>query len=238
MTAPTVEDLELGPGRPFYLVRPARPTGPAIIYLHWFDESPNANRGQYLDEAHRMAEQGVVSALPQLAFPWESPPTDIDADLARIEEEGRMIDQVYQRLVDEPDVDPDRVALVGHDFGAMHGTSLFGRRDLACAVLVAATPRWSDWFLPFWPIESNRHEYMKALDPVDPITRVSQARCPVLFQFAKSDYYIAPMTGAEFFTATPEPRSVSSYEADHAMDLPEIVDDRVAFLAGHLRLGG
>jgi hypothetical protein len=31
---------------------------------------------------------------------------------------------------------------------------------------------------------------------------------------------------------------VSSYEADHAMDLPEIVDDRVAFLAGHLRLGG
>jgi hypothetical protein len=46
------------------------------------------------------------------------------------------------------------------------------------------------------------------------------------------------MTGAELFRATPEPRALESYDTDHAMDLPEIVEDRVVFLTEHLGLPG
>lgn len=220
-----------------YLVRPdAEVDGsPGILYLHWFDESPNANRTQFLEDAKTMAQRGVVSLLPQLHFPWSSPPKDIESDLRQIREEVARLREAMSVLV-VAGVDQRKIALVGHDFGAMHGIALFGEVELAGAVLIAATPRWSDWFLTFWPIESDRYDYMRALDEVDPITGVARADCPLLFQFGTSDFYIAPMTGLELVRAAPEPKQVLSYEADHAMELPEIRDDRAAFISDVLGL--
>ncbi|MBA3960271.1 MAG: hypothetical protein H0X60_07755 [Chloroflexi bacterium] len=45
---------------------------------------------------------------------------------------------------------------MGHDFGAMHAVLAAGaERDVGVVVFVAGTPRWADWFLPFWPIEEG-----------------------------------------------------------------------------------
>jgi hypothetical protein len=54
--------------------------------------------------------------------------------------------------------------------------ALFGQVDLACAVLIAPTPRWSDRFLRFWAITSDRYNYMRALSEVDPITTAKRRR--------------------------------------------------------------
>lgn len=226
-----VEDVTVDDGPEMYLVRPEPGVeGPAgILYLHWFDESPNANRTQFLEEAKTMAQMGVVSLLPQLVFPWSSPPRDIEADLRRIDDEAASL-RAATSVLSSAGVDLRRVALVGHDFGAMHGMSLFGEIRLAGAVLIAPTPRWSDWFLTFWPIESDRYDYMRALGAVDPITNVARADCPLLFQFGARDFYIAPMTGLELARAAPEPKQVLSYDSDHVMDLDEIQRDRLAFL--------
>lgn len=230
MSEPRVEDVHVA-GMETYLVRPAQPSGPGIVYLHWFDEAPNANRSQFLGEAELMADRGVVSLLPQLSFPWRTPPTDTESDLRRIREEtGRLVEAVSLLKVTSG-VDPGRIGIVGHDFGAMHGMTLFGEVDLAAAVLVAPTPRWSDWFLTFWPVTSDRYDYMRALSVVDPITCVDRARFPLLFQFGTKDFYIAAMTGLELARAAPEPKEVLSYETGHAMDLSEITDDRVDFLS-------
>lgn len=232
MTEPGVEDIRTGDGRLLYLVHPTTgAVGPAVLFLHWFDESPNANRTQFLDEARLLAEAGVVSLLPQLSFPWDSPPTDIDRDLARLRAELDHLKACHAMLTGVEGVDPARIAMVGHDFGAMHGTLLFGEVELGGAVLMAATPRWADWFLRFWPIDSDRFDYMRALAAVDPITGVARATCPLLFQFARNDFYIAAMTGSELFQAAPEPKQILSYDTDHAMDLEEVGRDRTAFLA-------
>jgi len=229
------DEIEIG-GVESFLVRPVDPTGGAALFLHWFDEAPNANRTQFLDEAESLAARGVTSILPQLTFPWQSSPTDIDTDLRRLEEEVERLERVWRLLANTDGVDPSRVVMVGHDFGAMHGMALFDRVDLAGAVSIAPTPRWSDWFLRFWEIESDRWDYMRALHRFDPIATVASARCPVLFQFGKQDFYIAPMTGLELYEAAPEPKELLSYEAGHSMDLEEIRLDRTAFIERLLAL--
>jgi dienelactone hydrolase len=224
-------------GRELYVVTPDGPrSGPGVLFLHWFDEAPNANRAQFVDEAKALATRGVVSVLPQLAFPWHSAPIDTESDLARIEDEIGFLHNAHRLLVDSEDVDSSRIAVVGHDFGAMYGSLLLEPVGARCAVLVAPTSRWSDWFLRFWPIASDRFDYMRALSQFDPIVAIPSAGCPLLFHFGSGDFYIAPMTGAEMFQAALEPKQILSYDTGHAMDLAQIESDRALFLIEHLGL--
>ena len=236
--AVAIDDIQSSDGHSYFLVRPSTPpTGPAVIFLHWFDEAPNANRSQFVDEAKQLAYNGVVSILPQLTFPWFDPPTDIDNDLGRIESEVSWLQRVHSVLLDVDGVDSSKVAVVGHDFGAMYGILLLKEIQACCAVLIAPTPRWADWFLRFWRISSDRFEYMRTLDQVDPIRAIGASGCPVLFQFGAKDFFIAPMTSSELFEAALEPKRILSYETGHEMAVEQIRSDRSDYLFKALNLG-
>lgn len=212
--------------------------GAAVMFLHWFDDrAADGNREEFIDEAVELAGRGVVSLLPQGVFPWKAPPTDAAADTRRIADQVVRQRRYLDLLTARPDVAPGRLALVGHDFGGMHAAILASvDRRAAAAVLIAAVPRWADWFLPFWPVAGDRYDYLRALAPYDPITHVaSAAPARLLFQFARSDYYIAAMTGGELMRAASEPKALKAYEADHAMRDPAARADRLAFLEEALR---
>ena len=218
-----------------YLVEPeAGGMGPAVLYLHWFDpEAPDGNRTQFLDEAVGLAACGVVSLLPQGAFPWDGDPTGAAADSARIRTHLARQRRGIDLLASRPGVDLTRIGVVAHDFGAMYGALLAAedRRPIAY-VLIAGTPRWGDWFLPFWEIDEDRSDYLTAMAPIDPITHVrSAAPAELLFQFARNDFYIARMTAREFAGAASEPSSLLFYDAEHDMRHPQARTDRVEFLA-------
>ncbi|HUF07015.1 MAG TPA: hypothetical protein VMP86_06465 [Candidatus Binatia bacterium] len=136
-------------------------------------------------------------------------------------------------LAERRDVDPDRIGLVGHDFGAMHGILVAAEDSrIAAAVHVAATPRWGDWFLPFWPVAGDRHDYLRALAQLDPVIRIGDlAPRPVCLQFARSDFYIAAMSGLELHRAAGDPKEMHAYDADHGMRDPQARADRAEFLA-------
>ncbi len=228
-------------GSQAWLIEPADGgRGAAILWLHWFDtEAPDGNRDQFLGEAEAMArDHGVVSILPQGRFPWAGAPTDAEADLARIRAEVAGHRQAIDLLAGRDDVEQGRIGLVGHDFGAMHGVNLAADDDrIAAAVLIAPTPRWGDWFLPFWPIVDDRWDYLRALAPVDPITRIGElAPRPVCLQFAKADFFIADMTGLELHGAAAEPKELHAYDADHGVRAPEARADRLDFLRRTLAL--
>ena len=238
-----VDDVRVGDGVPAFVVQPVGGgRGAAILFLHWFDtEAPDGDRTQFLSEAEDLArDHGVVSVLPQGRFPWSGDPTDAEADAGRIRAEVEGHRAALDELAGREDVDASRIALVGHDFGAMHGTLLAAEdARIAAAVLIAATPRWGDWFLPFWPIAGDRHDYLRALAPLDPITRVGEVSPrPVCFQFARSDFFIASMTGLEFHGAAGDPKELHAYEADHGMRVDEARVDRRAFLSAHIGLDG
>jgi pimeloyl-ACP methyl ester carboxylesterase len=240
-TEARVHDIRVGDDGEAYLVEPADGgRGAAILFLHWFDtEAPDGNRTQFLDEASDLARShGVVSILPQGRFPWASPPTDAESDAARIRAEVERHRAALDLLAARDDVEPGRIGLVGHDFGAMHGTVLAAEDDrISAAVLIAAVPRWGDWFLPFWPIAGDRHDYLRTLAPLDPITRVGElSPRPVCFQFARGDFFIASMTGLEFHRAAADPKELHAYEADHGVRVDEARRDRRAFLGAHVGL--
>lgn len=215
--------------------------GPAVLAWHWLDtEAPDGDRTQFVDEAVQLAAHGVTSLLPQGRFPWTIAPTTALADAAEIDAEVERLERGLDVLAGRPGVDPGRLALVGHDFGGMLATVAAARTDrLRALVVIAATPRWGDWFLPFWPIADDRIEYLRAMRALDPIERVADvAPTPVLFQFGRQDFFIAPMSGLEFRRAAADDAELLAYDDDHAMRRPEVRADRLAFLARHLGLGG
>ena len=227
-----------------YLVRPGgdlpRP-GPAILAWHWLDtEAPDGDRTQFLDEAANWAELGITSLLPQGRFPWREDPVGSSADRSEILDEVGRLRAGLDLLAARPEVDPARLAVVGHDFGGMLATvAAVDETRLRGLVVVAATPRWGDWFLPFWPIEEDRIDYLRALRDLDPIECIGRAGpAEVLFQFGQRDFYIAAMSGLEFRRAAPEGTEASSYDSGHDMRLPEIRADRLAFLRRVLGIDG
>jgi pimeloyl-ACP methyl ester carboxylesterase len=236
-----VHDIQLGDGVDAWLVEPVGGgRGAAVVFLHWFDtQAPDGNRDQFREEAEELArDHGVVSVLPQGRFPWSEPPTDAESDLVRIRREVAAHRRALDVLAEREDVVAGRIGLVGHDFGAMHGVNLAAEDDrIASVVLIAATPRWGDWFLPFWPIVGDRWDYLRALAPVDPISRIGEiAARPVCLQFARGDFFIADMTGLELHRAAGEPKEQHAYEADHGVRVPEARADRLAFLRRTLSL--
>lgn len=238
----TVDDIKLADDVDAYLVAPSDGgRGPAVVFLHWFDtEATDGNRTQFLDEAVALArDHGVVSVLPQGRFPWFADPTDSVTDIERIGEEVSAHRAALDLLAERPDIDPARIGLVGHDFGGMHGVLLAADdARIASVVLIAVTPRWGDWFLPFWRIGEDRHDYLRALAPFDPITRIGDiAPRPVSLQFARNDFFIAAMTGIELHRAAGETAEMHAYDADHAVRDAAARDDRRAFLDRTLGMG-
>jgi pimeloyl-ACP methyl ester carboxylesterase len=208
-----------------------------ILYLHWLGEH-HSDRTQFIAEARGYAEAGVRCVLPAGRLPWLPDPTDAETDIANLELEQRRLEAALDRLASGlPRGTP--LALAGHDFGAMHGLLLATRQlRFTAAVLIAATPRWGDWFLRFWKVEGERFDYLRRLAPYDPVTVAPGLRATTLWQFSARDYFIAPMSAVELARAAPftgEPR-IEWYQADHAMRSSRARAARRAFLARELRI--
>jgi pimeloyl-ACP methyl ester carboxylesterase len=209
-----------------------------ILFLHWLGEH-RSDRTQFLSEARDWARRGVRSVLPAGRLPWVPDPVDADTDVANIELEHGRLGTALDRLSDGLPK-RTRLGLVGHDFGAMHGMLLASHRPVFSAtVLIAATPRWGDWFLRFWKIEGDRFDYLRRLAPFDPLTAARDLRGPILWQFSDRDYFIPAMSAVELAraaTASGDPL-IEWYKADHAMRSAKARAARTTFLSRELRLG-
>ena len=219
-----------------YVVEPAAGRIRAgILFLHWLGEH-RSDRTQFLSEARGFARIGVRCVLPAGRLPWVPDPVDAKTDIANIELEQRRLGAALDRLADGlPKGTP--MALVGHDFGAMHGLLLASRRPaFAAAVLIAATPRWADWFLRFWKVRGDRFDYLRRLAPYDPVTAAGDLKAPALWQFSERDFFIAPMSALELARASSDAPAIEWYQADHAMRSAKARAARAMFLRRELRL--
>jgi hypothetical protein len=237
-----IRDVRVDGSIEAYLVEPmvvdARTSSPGLVFAHWFDtHAPNGNRTEFLDEAVAWIQaHGGSAVLPQLTFPWAGDPSGWVADRERIVADVALLRRSVDLVAGRPGVDPERIGVVGHDFGGMHAIILgtVDRRP-AAYVLIAAVPRWADWFLPFWDIPEDRIDYLRAMRPLDPIEHIGRVGpAKVLLQFGRRDFFIAPMTGLELKAASPDGTELKPYDAEHDMALDEIRADRTAFLEATL----
>ena len=227
-----------------FLVTPARHgTFAAALFLHWLDAAPNANRTEFLDEAVALAGsgRGLVSLLPQLDFPFAFGPIGDQRDRDSVVKQVVQLRRGLDLLQVRHDVDGRRIAVVGHDYGAMYGSlvAAVDRDRVRCAVVMAADATFGNWFSVFFLGLSGEADiaYRALLAPVDPVNYVGHApRGGILLQYATDDFFIPNDVAAQMAAAASEPKVVRSYESDHSLEVPAALADRDAFLTSTLHL--
>jgi len=205
----------------------------AILYVHWYEpESRDSNRSQFVEEAKEMARGGATCLLIETLW------SDADFFLKRTQaddfqnslEEIVNIRRAIDMLLAQPNIDLERVAYVGHDFGGMYGV-LAGSLDQRPShyVIMAATPRFPDWYLYLPKLEGEAREtFIREMAEIDPITHVANlAPAPIFFQFADNDPHVPKERADEFFAAAKDPKEMKWYEAGHGLNDSATVDRKV-----------
>lgn len=225
-----------------YLVVPDQ-AGPhsAAMFLHWLDTAADSNRGEFLAEAVALAsgKHPLVSLLPQLTFPFDYGPVgdvrDRDSVVKQVVQLRRGLDLLDARA----DVDRSRVAVVGHDYGAMFASllSAVDRSRVRSTVVMAADATMANWFVEFFldlPADQVA-AYTALLSTVDPVAFIGHAPEHVLLQYARDDFFI-PLSVADEMRDAAGPGAIfRTYAVDHSMDVPAALKDRDAFLRNTLR---
>ncbi len=235
---------------PAYLVVPEG-KGPfaAVLWGHWYwHNSDFFNRKEFLDEAVALAQGGVVSLLP----------TGPGARMGHVEDKDPLNDQrvtdLVQAIVDmrrgadlllaRKDVDPQRLAYVGHSYNASVGGILSGL-DKRFKVFVLMAGGLSDEA----DIKSEEfQQFRQKLGPekvdaftakyawTDPGKFVSHAApATVYLQFATQERFLTAERARQYAANVSEPKQFKLYDAPHALNA-EARRDRLAFLFAQLKL--
>jgi dienelactone hydrolase len=225
------------------MVRPAESGSlAAILYVHWYEpESIHSHRSQFEEEAKEMARSGA--ACLSIETLW----SDRDFFLKRTQEDDlqNSVEEVVnvRRAMDwlwtQSNIDRKRFAYVGHDFGGMYGV-LAGSLDQRPTqyVIMASTPRFSDWYLYLPRLEGDAREaFIRQMSEIDPITHVANlSPADLFFQFATDNFHVPEERAEEFFAAAQDPKEMKWYDAKHGLN-EEATQERKAWLRQKLGLG-
>jgi dienelactone hydrolase len=223
-----------------YLVAPARSGRFAgVVFGHW----ALGTRTEFLPEAMLYARAGVVSLLVDdlgvRPAPWRRSAPGSEPEAVRNNFIQSVVD--LRRGIDllraRSDVDPDRIAYVGHSSGAHWGAILSAvDRRLKTVVLMAGVPAEAtillesddpDYvdFRKTTPKE-QLDNYFRIITPLDAINYVPHAApTPLLFQFARFEQYFNEAAMRRYAEAASEPKLVLWYDTGHALnDIRPLID--------------
>lgn len=212
-----------------------------ILFIHWYEPgSPSSNRSQFVEEAIELAKAGAICLTVETL--WSDPDfflkrtqtDDMQTSMEEVVNERRFMDF----LASQPNADLTRFALVGHDFGGMYGV-LAGSLDQRPThyVIMAATPRFPDWYLYSPKLEgAAREAFLSEMKPIDPITHIPNlAPAPVFFQFGNDDFHVPLERADEFFNAAKDPKEKKIYQSGHGLN-DETTQDRKSWIKRQLRI--
>ncbi len=222
-----------------YLVKPAG-NGPfaGVLFLHGLG-SGWGNRKEFLDEAVSLASQGVVSLLPTGLFPWVVSFTgNAEVDQMNVIKQVIELRRSVDFLLTQPGVDPQRIAFVGHDYGAMHGAVLAGvEKRIKAYVLMAGDSNYSDWDFQYFAKPDDEQAYRKLMSAVDPVAYLPHASPAAIFlQFGGLNGYVTQDAANQLAHAAVQPKKVSWYaDAGHTLNA-QARGDRLDWLTTELNL--
>jgi hypothetical protein len=140
-------------------------------------------------------------------------------------------------LLAQSDVDPTRIAYVGHDFGAMYGCILLAVDHRAeYGVLMTPTSQLSAWNLLINPLSgAERDAYIRRMAVFDPGANLPHTQLKGLYlQFAQQDIYVSQTDAQTVSAAAPAPKEIHVYATDHALAVPQATQDRLKWLEQEL----
>jgi cephalosporin-C deacetylase-like acetyl esterase len=220
-----------------YLLSPANAAGrfAGIVY----SPGNGLSRGVWLTEASDLVKRGAVALITQIPLIANGDPrADSAAVIDGVIAQRRGLDLLAGR----PEVDPSRLAFVGHSWAGIHSAILAGIEPrLAAVVMVAIGARFSrSWATALVGNagEGQVKAYLDALSRFDGARYVAVAgRRALLMQFGKRDQLIPPEQADELTSAAAGTKQRKDYDAAHDLiSVPEATTDRLTFLRPVLRL--
>jgi dienelactone hydrolase len=220
---------------------------PAVIYAHWcMPGSEKKNRTEFLDEAVALAQAGVVSLLPdhvmvQPGFVEDETPLN-ESQIAVMVQQVVNLQRGADLLLARPDIDPQRLAYVGHSCDAGAGGILSGVDKRFKAFVLMAGDLSEEVDKKSKPFQEFRQKigperldaFMKEHAWLDAGKYVSHASPATVFlQFASDEPFVNEEMEKGYFEVVSEPKKFKIYNAPHALS-PEATRDRIAFLAEQL----
>ncbi|HKD59101.1 MAG TPA: hypothetical protein VKB47_01510 [Terracidiphilus sp.] len=231
-----------------YLVVPSgKGPFPAVIYGHWcMPGSEKKNRTEFLDEALVLARSGVISLLPdhvsvRPGFVEDQSPLNA-AQVAVEVQQDINLRRGADLLLSRKDVDPKRLAYVGHSCDAGSGGFLSGiDKRFKAFVLMAGSlsdevnakqKMFQDYRQKVGPEKFDA--FVTKYSWTDQGKYVSHAAPASMFlQYATDEPFITVAMANEYFALVSEPKQLKIYQAPHALNA-EATRDRIAFLAEQL----
>ena len=231
-----------------YLIVPPGPGPfPTVIYGHWcMPGSDKKNRTEFLDEALVLAHSGVIALLPDHVtvhpgFVQDNTPLNeqqIDVEVQQDVNLRRGADL----LVARKDVDPKRLAYVGHSCDASAGAFLSGidKRFKAFAIMGGdlsfevdkKTKSFQDYRQKVGPEKFDA--FADKYSWQDEGKYVSHAAPAAMFlQYATDEPFINGEVAKQYLEIVSEPKKLKIYDAPHALNA-EATRDRIAFLSEQL----
>jgi len=235
------------------LVTPSRKGNfPAIIFIPDY-----GRRDEFLPEALLLARARRPAISLLIDAPQERPvgwrrnfsalsdnDNDRDIHIQAVIDIRRGIDM----LVQSGKVDVNRIAYVGHGYGANWGAILSSVEPrLHAFVLVAGFPSLAELMESDDPDMANLRfsmgaerfaRYRNSMSAVDPIRFTSSwAGAPILFQFGRFDQFVPRAAAERLANSISRPQKVVFYDAGHSVNAPQAMIDRSDFLARCIHSG-
>ena len=231
-----------------YLVVPAgQGRFPAVIFGHWcMPGSDKKNRTEFLDEAVVLAHSGVISLLPdhvtvRPGFVEDTTPLNEQQIAVGVQQDVNLR-RGADLLLGRQDVDPRRLAYVGHSCDASAGGFLSGVDKRFKAFVIMA----GDLSFEVDKKTKALQEYREKVGPekfdafaakyswMDPGKYISRAAPAAMFlQYATNEPFLNGEMAKQYFELVTAPKKLKIYDAQHALNA-EATRDRIAFLAEQL----
>jgi len=171
-----------------------------------------------------------------------------EEDLATYAQTVVDLRRAFDLLLARPDVDPKRMAYVGHSYGAQWGAILSAvDRRMKATVLVGGTPGlaaiWLDNDDPALQQfkqgigQQKLEKYIEVNGQLDAIHFAGKAApIPLLFQFARFEQYFKEPAMKRYFEAAGQPKEIRWYDTGHDLNDIQCLLDRAAFLEKQIGL--
>lgn len=209
---------------------------PIVIYVHPF----LASRGLFYREAFDLAERGLASFLIDATVSREGRPDLMDpvyaADAFRSLVRQDVVDlrRGLDYLEGRKEVDLDRIAIVGQEYGALSAGALAAVDDRIDALVLATVPAeparyWAKEFVPQETYES----FAETMRDFDPIRLLGAIKADVLIQNPRLDDDF-PLREYERLAEEADDAEVRWYEYGHHLG-PDADTDRQEWLLGKLK---
>jgi cephalosporin-C deacetylase-like acetyl esterase len=224
-----------------------------ILFGHWMmQRSAFRNRKEFLEEALLLARSGAASLLTDtpLVRPGFVPEKDgLKAEIQNAEASRQQVID-FRRGIDlllaRGDIDPKRIAFVGHSYNA-HTGGILARveKRIGSFVLMAGVFADEEYIFTSNAMDVTQfrkkngdaalRDFFKQYAFDDPIHFIGHSTPAAVFlQFGKDDA-ISENMARGYFDRFAEPKKISFYQAGHALN-SEAREERIEWLVERLQL--